>query len=294
LHVADENESTNHPISFRSEFLSNIPYSKFVLGRMIGSGGFGKVYKAALQNEQHQTVAVKFLRKAFWKDQLAKEMLLHEVDQASKIQHPSIIPYLGWGESPQGAPYLVMHWIEGKTLENCRNISSEKFIETLRNICETVKFIHDHNVIHGDLSPSNILIGDSGQHWITDFGFSKTVPLQNKTTVAHAEPLGGTLGFAAPEQISNAWGSVNAATDIYAIGGLAQWYLTGQAPIAMSSTASSILQTLEAGKEVKFAHKQTEATSLIEDVARLALVKNQSERPASIQPLVNILTRKQS
>ena len=101
-------------------------------------GGFGKVYHASLQTDG-RTVAVKFLRKAFWTNEEARESFLREIESASRISHPGVANYLGWGQSPHGGPYVVSRWIEGQTLEQLGHISASQFIGLLHQICVAFK-----------------------------------------------------------------------------------------------------------------------------------------------------------
>lgn len=84
-----------------------VNYNEFVLGKLIGSGGFGKAYRARMQSDARTVVAVKFLRKAFWQNDAARRSFLNEINLASQIKHPGVIRYLGYGESPHGGPYVI-------------------------------------------------------------------------------------------------------------------------------------------------------------------------------------------
>lgn len=217
--------------------LPRVNYSEFVLGNLIGSGGFGKVYRASMQVEG-LTVAVKFLRKAFWENEGARESFLREINIASQINHPGVIRYLGYGESPHGGPYIISEWIDGRSLQDVSNVTTSLAIDWLRQICEAIQVVHRAGLIHGDLTPSNILVDKQGRIAITDFGFSQA------SSGSSPPVLGGTLGFAAPEQIDPAFGSIGPCTDLYAIGGLLYWLLLGQPPNAGQSSQEALATTL--------------------------------------------------
>ncbi len=276
---------------FVSDLLPQVGYNQFVLGQLIGAGGFGKVYRASMQSAVNETVAVKFLRKAFWQDADAKQTFLREIEQSVKIQHPSIIRYLGWGESPQGGPYVLMDWIDGRSLVEIQDVSSKIFVRYLQTICDALERVHREGITHGDLTPSNILIDRSDRVFITDFGFSRCV---GGTTWGDADTtapvLGGTLGFAAPEQISEAFGCVGAATDVYAIGGLAYWYLANRSPHDKGNLAASIADTISADEpDAESLPATSAAEKAIRDVAVSALRKAISDRPKSVAQLTSIL-----
>lgn len=203
--------------------LPRVKYNQFVLGKLIGSGGFGKVYRASLQ-AGGGTVAVKFLRKAFWQNEDARRSFLREIDLASQIDHPAVIRYLGYGESPHGGPYLLSEWIDGQSFHMVSGSTTERFEDWLLQICQALQAVHHAGLVHGDLTPSNILIDQDNRITITDFGFSQATALDATSM------LGGTLGFAAPEQIDPSFGTISPRTDIYAIGGLVHWFLFRMPP----------------------------------------------------------------
>lgn len=91
--------------------LPRVNDNQFVLGKLIGSGGFGKVYRANMQSDA-STVAVKFLRKAFWQNEGARLSFVREIGIASQIQHPGVIRYLGYGESPHARKSSASGWTD--------------------------------------------------------------------------------------------------------------------------------------------------------------------------------------
>ncbi len=218
--------------------LPRINYNEFVLGKMIGSGGFGKVYRARMQSDGRTVAAVKFLRKAFWQIEDARQSFLREINIASQISHPGVIRYLGYGESPHGGLYVISKWIDGHSLQNATAAKEQQWIRWLVQICEAIQAVHQVGLIHGDLTPSNVLVDAQDRITITDFGFSQA------STKSALPVLGGTLGFAAPEQIDPAFGSISFKTDIYAIGGLVHWILFGRPPNAGQGFEDSLSQTL--------------------------------------------------
>ena len=204
--ITNDEDAILVPPSFS---LPRIGYGQFVLGKMIGSGGFGKVYQARMQATD-TPVAVKFMHRHLWTDARAKNSFLHEIDHASRINHPGIIKYLGWGESPHGGPYILSELIEGSPLNHCLPMGDMGLVQVLRQVCEAVGVAHLSGVVHGDLTPNNILITPDGRSVITDFGLSTCLqPIAQSQGVDSAvRSVGGTLGYAAPEQVSLAFGSI--------------------------------------------------------------------------------------
>ena len=145
--------------------------------------------------------------------------------------------------------------------------------------------------MHGDLTPSNILIDRSDRIVITDFGFSRFTGVDTAArAVSLASVTGGTPGFAAPEQISEAFGCVGPATDIYAIGGLAYWYLAIRSPHGKGDLAACIADTISADEpDVELLPATSATEKIIRDVAVTALRKSISDRPKTISQLKSIL-----
>ena len=268
--------------------LPRIRYGQFVLGKMIGSGGFGKVYQAHMQGSD-AVVAVKFMHRHLWTDLRAKRFFLQEIDHASRIGHRGIIKYLGWGESPHGGPYILSEFIEGQPLSHCRYLGDVEVIRILRQVCEAVGVAHSSGIVHGDLTPNNILISSDGLAIITDFGLSTCMqPIEASLDVGSVErSSGGTLGYAAPEQISSAFGSIGPWTDIYAIGALAYFCLTGTAPHAKEDATMSLSSTIaDEDETLPIIVPLTPASLILSRIAKLALRKAVADRPHNVESLI--------
>ncbi|MEQ1827963.1 MAG: protein kinase [Pirellula sp.] len=272
--------------------LPRIGYGQFVLGKMIGSGGFGKVYQARKQATD-TPVAVKFMHRHLWTDVRAKNSFLHEIDQASRIDHPGIIKYLGWGESPHGGPYILSELIEGSPLSRCRTVGDMHLVHVLRQVCEAVGVAHLSGVVHGDLTPNNILITPDGRAIITDFGLSTCLqPIAQSQGIDSAvRSVGGTLGYAAPEQVSPAFGSIGPWTDIYAIGAIAYFCLTGIAPHLKADVTESLSSTISEEDETTPGNVLiTAASETLSKLVKLALRKTVTDRPNDIPTLMSALS----
>ena len=101
----DEHQEPSIDSNSVSISLPKITYREFVLGKLVGRGALGKVYRARLQSDE-QVVAVKFMHRHLWTNPASKSSFLREIDHASQIDHQGIVKYLGWGQSPHGGPYL--------------------------------------------------------------------------------------------------------------------------------------------------------------------------------------------
>ena len=175
-------------------------------------------------------------------------------------------------------------------------MSPRQFVDFLLQICDALKSIHEHSLVHGDLTPSNILVSAANQITITDFGFSQSL-VSRESTEEDKTPLGGTLGFAAPEQISSSFGKIGPATDIYAVGGIAYWFLFGRAPHQHDTAQDSIASTLS--DRVDHSDRPTTQSDwgynkwakAIERVATTALKQSVAKRPQQIEQIIASMRR---
>lgn len=281
------------PLTFHSQSLPQVHYREFVLGKLIGSGGFGKVYRASMQ-QGGQRVAVKFLRKSLWQHSAARATFLREIEAASQIDHPGVIKYLGWGQSPHGGPYVLAQWIDGTSLLEHRHATVSEFVEILSRVCRALAAVHEAGLVHGDLTPGNLLIDQSGNAILTDFGLASVAAVDQAAGLhgggsatgdepaPRCTPLGGTLGFAAPEQLSLAFGEITAACDIYAIGGLIRWFLQGR-----TSGATAALQATP----VMDNSDTAQAPGALAELADACLQVHPGSRPRSAAIILSHLNR---
>ncbi len=164
---------------------------------------------------------------------------------------------------------------------------SANSVQWLAQICEAVAAAHQAGVVHGDLTPNNILLDRNGRIVVTDFGFARysQKPITEGAALESVASPGGTLGFAAPAQISAAFGAISFATDIYAIGGIAFYLLTGRSP----HDVGSVLDTVTDDDVHLPDSHHTQAESRLLAVARLALKKAIDYRPDSVDELAAML-----
>jgi RNA polymerase sigma factor (sigma-70 family) len=201
-------------------------YGDFVLHELVGQGGFGKVYRASRRSDG-ATVAVKSLKKRFWINRPAVASFVAETQQVSSLSHPNIIRHHGWGHSPRGAVFIVMDWVDGVSVfdwrKSCR-LTLRDILHCALAVANALEATHAASIIHGDLTPNNILRREDGEFILTDFGFARSLnsPMPRR---------GGTPGFLAPEQVSNAFGQIKQRTDVYGLGGLLYALLTGNPPM---------------------------------------------------------------
>ncbi|TWU44748.1 Serine/threonine-protein kinase PknB [Rubripirellula tenax] len=285
--VASTNETAHTANS--PPTMPRVNYNEFVLGKLIGSGGFGKVYRASMQADGGTVAAVKFLRKAFWQNHAARRSFLNEINLASQINHPGVIRYLSYGESPHGGPYVISEWIDGHSLQDAADVTPNQIVHWLQQICDAIGAVHQAGLVHGDLTPSNVLVNANDRITIADFGFSQASIETTASAIDKPRLLGGTPGFAAPEQIDPAFGSIGPKTDIYAIGGLLHWLLYQEPPNLGVTPEESLSSTLS-GLDPEVMPSEA-IHSELRNILAATLRKSPSDRTATIEDILAMVGR---
>ncbi len=206
-----------------------------VLAR-IGSGGMGNVFLAEDLN-LNRKVALKLLRPGMVSADLLRRFR-HEEQILASLNHPNIAHLHGAGIAPDETPFFVMEHVEGVPIDTyCRekNLSLRARLDLFRKVCAAVQYAHQHLVIHRDLKPSNILVTESGEPKLLDFGIAKLldeeVNLSAPLTVTAAAMM--TPDYASPEQVRGE--NVTTASDVYGLGVLLYELLTGERPYRIKS-----------------------------------------------------------
>lgn len=205
---------------------------RYKIVEKIGSGGMADVYKAEDQVLQ-RTVALKILHVQFAEDQSFLERFRREGRAAAKLTHPNIVSIYDVGEE-NGTHYIVMEYAAGKNLkeiiERDAPLPPEKAIYIASQICSAVEFAHQHEIIHRDIKPHNVIISEAGETSepeikVTDFGIAR---LGATSTMTRTGSIMGTAHYISPEQAQG--GVVGPGSDIYSLGVVLYEMLTGELP----------------------------------------------------------------
>lgn len=207
-----------------------------VLG-LLGSGAMGSVYEAE-QDQPRRSVAVKVLRPGYIPLDV-KRRFVKEAQILGQLGHKGIAQIYEAGVDNQGQPYFAMELIRGQPIDkyiNSRELSSSERLQLMAAICDAVQHAHDQGVIHRDLKPSNILVDQSGQCKILDFGIARTnnAELYSTTTQTETGQLLGTLSYMSPEQVSAKSSEIDSRTDVYALGLMLYDLLSGHRPYELN------------------------------------------------------------
>jgi serine/threonine protein kinase len=226
---------------------------RYLIGDEIGSGGMATVYLAE-DLDLDRTVAMKVIH-ASAADEIAERMM-REAKVVASLEHPGIVPIHDVGRRPDGRVFYTMKLVRGKTLAEFmrdHHLLRER-LTILQRICEAIAFAHSRGVIHRDIKPENIMIGDFGEVLLMDWGIallqdrgaagsSGEDAVPSSEADRNRQPAGGitsdgailgTPAFMSPEQAVGETKKVDHRADIYALGAVLYYILTGAAPYAGS------------------------------------------------------------
>ncbi len=206
---------------------------------LAGRGGMGVVYRA-IDLDLDRTVALKVIAPALADDPDFRARFVAESKAAASIEHPHVIPVYYAGER-EGVLFIVMRYVDGPDLRALvraeGRLDPERAAHIVSQIGGALDAAHAHGLVHRDVKPANVLLGNEDHAYLTDFGLTK----REASTGAGLSRAGGwvgTLGFVAPEQIRGE--RVDARTDVYALGCVLVHALTGGAPYVRDSDEATL------------------------------------------------------
>jgi len=215
----------------------------------IGHGGMGVVLRA-YDELLHRDVAIKLLRRAHADQPEFTERFVDEALLTCNLQHPCIVPVYDRGFAEDSRPFFAMKLIAGQSLaqtlheEPGEQQDRLKLLRVFETVCQTVAFSHSFGILHLDIKPSNIMIGEFGEVHLMDWGLARTwLPndaspaqihaervINNTSAVSYSQPhgIGGTPAYMSPEQARGE--IVGPRSDVFGLGGILCEILTGRPP----------------------------------------------------------------
>ncbi len=206
----------------------------------LGQGGMGMVV-LALDERLQRDVAIKLIRPSYLANNKARERFLIEARAMARVRHENVVEIFSFGDLG-GSPYFVMEYIPGSNIANWLDDliledklpSIDEALGYLDQICRGLRAIHASGAVHGDLKPSNILLGPASRVAIADLGLSR---LFDHTGTVGDHPMAGTPAYLAPEfSRVDLPPRLLQRSDIYSLGVIAYEMLTGQPPYDIVST----------------------------------------------------------
>jgi len=240
----ESDERTRHALA-AWQALANAatPEAHLAIERTLGEGGMGVVHLAE-QTTLGRKVAVKTLREGK-RDRDAVLKLLREAWITGALEHPNVVPIYDVGVDAKGGPQIVLKRIEGVAwgevidapVEIDRRFGAADALEwnlrILAQVCRAVHFAHVRGVLHRDLKPDNVMIGEFGEVYVLDWGIA--VALHDDGTgrlplASEADDMAGTPAYMAPEMLGGSASRLGPATDVYLLGAILHQIVAGKPP----------------------------------------------------------------
>ena len=211
---------------------------RYRLDATIARGGMATVY-VATDTRLDRTVAVKVMRPALAEDPDFVERFAREARAAARLSSPDVVAVHDQGTDPATRiAYLVMEHIQGRTLRDVildeGPLSAGRAVALLEPVLRALAAAHAAGLVHRDVKPENVLLGDDGRIKVADFGLARAI--ETSTLTATTGLLIGTVAYLAPEQVEH--GRADTRTDVYAAGILLFELLTGAPPYSSDSPLS--------------------------------------------------------
>lgn len=291
---------------------------KYSVEGPIGRGGMGEILLVTDRDLRRQ-VAMKVLLPEVADDEEVRLHFVAEAQATSQLEHPGIPPVHDIGATPDGRLYFTMKLVRGRTLREVlhdlfvkrpevqREWTLHRLVTVLERLCETLHFAHERGVVHRDVKPENVMLGDYGEVHLMDWGLARVAGtsesspdaralaeeaerVQTARTEAALETqhgaIKGTRPYMAPEQLD---GTANARTDVYALGLLLYEVLTLHP--AFDPHAPGLLQDVRAGAipDVEARNPRRPVPPALAETCRHALARDPAARFPSARALGQVL-----
>jgi eukaryotic-like serine/threonine-protein kinase len=264
--------------------------------RGLGEGGMGAVYEAE-QDQPRRCVALKVIKAAWAGPDLLRRFEL-EFQTLGRLHHPGIaqIYEAGTADTNFGSqPFFAMELILGKPLvdyANAHHRNTRQRLGLMIKICEALEHAHQHGIIHRDLKPGNILVDDTGQPKILDFGLARVTDGDMQATrQTDMGQLLGTLAYMSPEQVTADPFALDTRSDVYALGVILYELLAGRLPYDVSRSVYEVAKTIQQVDPARLSSISRAYRGDIETIVAKALEKDKTRRYASAAELAADLRR---
>ncbi|NDA58103.1 MAG: serine/threonine-protein kinase, partial [Actinobacteria bacterium] len=266
---------------------------RYELGAMIGTGGMADVYLAQDVRLNRQ-VAIKILRSDLARDPSFVTRFNKEALSVAALNHPGIVSVYDSGkeDSPSGAmPYIVMEYVEGKTLREIVN-KGERFalnraVEITEGILIALQYSHKNGIIHRDIKPGNIMITDNGDVKVMDFGIARALA-DTGATMTSTWNIVGTAQYLSPEQATGT--QADARSDLYSVGCLLYELLAGRPPFTGDTPVAIAYQHVSAPL-IPITELQESLDPALNAFFSIALAKDANERYQSANAMLKDLRK---
>lgn len=235
------------------------------------------------------------------------ERFFHEARICASLEHPNIVPVYDTGFDKNGLPFFTMRLLGGQTLQKKvtkTESSVADLIDVYVKICDAVSYAHSQGILHRDLKPDNIQIGDFGEVQVCDWGLACEHGYKHSSEKDKEETkefflpvtldgmIKGTPGYLAPEQAQPTKQELTATADIYSLGAILYFILSGKAPLEECDTLQSIRKTI-AGEITPIKVFNPNVSHSLNAICRKAMAVETADRYQSVEELKNDILKYQ-
>jgi hypothetical protein len=258
----------------------NIP--GYTIEAVAGRGGMGTVYRAE-QASPKRLVALKLLTETA-ASPASLAAFQREANTIARLEHPHILPVYGFGEN-QGRPYLVLRYLSGGSVaDRLRRgpIDPPTALRWMRGVADALDFAHGRGLVHRDVKPSNVLLDQTGNPYLTDFGIAASA------LAAEGDQATGSAPFMSPEQGRGE--AVDHRADIYSLAVTLFEMLTGQKPYNAETTLGIIVRHIS--DPIPSARALNDAIPpAVDELLQWGMAKQPAERPQTAGEFARLLDR---
>ena len=258
--------------------------------RLLGEGGMGAVYEAE-QEHPRRTVALKVIKPGLTNPELLRRFE-RESQALGRLQHPGIAQIYEGGTANTGLgpqPWFAMECIRGQSLRDyaeAHHLNTRQRLELMVKICDAVQHAHQRSLIHRDLKPGNILVDETGQPKILDFGIARVMDNDARATQQTSPgQLMGTLAYMSPEQVLGDPLELDTRSDIYALGVILYELLSGRLPHTLVGQPLEVMRMIREENPQPLSSVNRFYRGDIETIVSKALEKDKKRRYTSAADL---------
>ncbi|MBX6357489.1 MAG: Stk1 family PASTA domain-containing Ser/Thr kinase [Micromonosporaceae bacterium] len=219
---------------------------RYQVGELLGYGGMAEVHRGR-DLRLGRDVAIKMLRTDLARDATFQMRFRREAQNAASLNHPAIVSVYDTGEertsTGETLPFIVMEFVAGRTLKEVLAVEGRllprRALEITADICAALEFSHRHGIIHRDIKPGNVMLTQSGQVKVMDFGIARALA-SGATTMTQTSAVIGTAQYLSPEQARGE--PVDARSDVYAAGCVLYELICGHPPFVGDNPVSVAYQ----------------------------------------------------
>ena len=264
---------------------------RYQILRTLGEGGMGKVHLVA-DHDLRRQVAMKVIRTQIAADGVHSGRFLKESQILGQLEHPNIVPLYDLALSGDRRPYCTMRYVRGRTLaavlaglkkgdpDTAKAYSVTRLMQILQQISQALGYAHDKGVMHRDLKPDNVMLGEHGEVQVLDWGLASIIDR------ATSHEVSGTPAYMAPEQTTGQ--AMDGRVDVYAMGVMMYELLTLERPFHSKDVGE--LMALHRDAEPESPRSRAPGRNIpleLEQVCLQALRKDPAERQQSAAELAD-------